>query len=339
MNYLKIISTINLSDNISNQFIDGCYDNQYYYFLSSESNFITKIIPKIYCSKFSLNRCYKNITYDNNNNIFIALSDNENLIFFLNNNFTEIGHIKLNLKNYSSTDIINISFNSATNNIIINTIDGILFLEKTTGNIIKRIYNNKNSLKYYSSIILNPYIINLAKIEYKNNYFIEISLNNRVVDKYFIPSEILPVSILNVLYCSNCNKIIIYMLGYNLNGDPVLINSHVYLPLLKCSFNNKCCTNTQDHIAHLNCKKCICEKACNILDSIALIESSLSHILNAEGEKIQTGIKMSKNIKDLLEINDSINKTIINSINLEKILYYKLNDTLTILKIFNDKSS
>lgn len=344
MNYLKIISTVNLSDNISNQFMDGCYDNQYYYFLSSDNNFIIKIIPKLYCSKLNLNRSYKNITYDNNDNLFIALSNNENLIFFLDNNFTEIGHLNLNLKNYNSTDIINIGFNPTSNNIIINTIYDILFLEKATGNIVNRTCNNNNYLKYYSSITLGPYMISLSKLECQNDYFIELSLDNYVIGKYFIPPEILPISIVNVLYCSNCKKIIIYMLGYDLNEVPILINSYIYLPLLECHLKytldskcNKCYNNNHHHLSSHTCQKCICKKACNILDSIALMESSLSHILNAEGEKIQTGIKMSKNTKDLLELNESVNRTIINSINLETILYDKLNDTLNILKTLNDK--
>ncbi len=57
------------------------------------------------------------------------------------------------------------------------------------------------------------------------------------------------------------------------------------MPCIECSHVDKCCA------------------ASALLQSVALEETAISHILNAEGEKLQKAISISCNEKDLLEIN------------------------------------
>jgi hypothetical protein len=57
---------------------------------------------------------------------------------------------------------------------------------------------------------------------------------------------------------------------------------------------------------------------------VALIEAALAHILNAEGEKIQKAVGVASNIGELLEVNNSVNKTILNAIELENAMLAKL---------------
>ncbi|MEG0592779.1 MAG: hypothetical protein RR512_05655, partial [Coprobacillus sp.] len=65
-------------------------------------------------------------------------------------------------------------------------------------------------------------------------------------------------------------------------------------------------------ICQLNkhCHKEPCHQGCtDIIESIALIETSLSHILNAEGEKLQKIIATSDDPDVILEVNDAVNHT------------------------------
>lgn len=72
------------------------------------------------------------------------------------------------------------------------------------------------------------------------------------------------------------------------------------------------------------CDKC-CGSSCNdIIESIALEETGIAHILNAEGEKLQKGIEIAHNINDLLCLNKSVSKTIKDITSLELALYLKL---------------
>jgi hypothetical protein len=73
-----------------------------------------------------------------------------------------------------------------------------------------------------------------------------------------------------------------------------------------------------------------------LLSSIAFEELGLAHILNAEGEKLQKGIEKACSIKDLLEINDSVEKVLRTVIKKEMLLQFKLED---VLKIPNEHCS
>lgn len=66
----------------------------------------------------------------------------------------------------------------------------------------------------------------------------------------------------------------------------------------------------------------------DVITSVALTETALAHILNAEGEKIQKALASTDNIDDLLAINHSINQTLINVTHLEHVLFAKLDSTL-----------
>lgn len=67
-----------------------------------------------------------------------------------------------------------------------------------------------------------------------------------------------------------------------------------------------------------------CEAITDIIESVALQQTGLSHILNAEGEKIQLILKLAKTPEELLAVNDSV-ESMVNSITrLETMLQGKL---------------
>lgn len=78
------------------------------------------------------------------------------------------------------------------------------------------------------------------------------------------------------------------------------------------------------------------QDAVNILiASVGLEEIALSHILNAEGEKIQyilgtlDGADPGEvTVCDVLKVNESVNKTLRNAIATELILLFKLEDAI-----------
>lgn len=79
------------------------------------------------------------------------------------------------------------------------------------------------------------------------------------------------------------------------------------------------------------CHECCCEdKPCHtdpcsdIMESIALIEAALSHILNAEGEKLQKVLSTTDDIEKILCVNREVNKTIVSATHLEHVLHDKL---------------
>lgn len=113
-----------------------------------------------------------------------------------------------------------------------------------------------------------------------------------------------------------------------------------YMPLdfaLQCASKN--CQHFQLYILVMDCCKCCHILKCiislhehkrkprdcsDLIESIALVEASLAHILNAEGEKLQKIIACSNDFDEIMAVNQSINCTLKNVTDLEKVLLEKL---------------
>lgn len=62
----------------------------------------------------------------------------------------------------------------------------------------------------------------------------------------------------------------------------------------------------------------------NIIESIALEQTALSHIINAEGEKLQKFLERCLSPQEILKVNDSVKETLSTIAKLETILVAKL---------------
>ncbi len=64
----------------------------------------------------------------------------------------------------------------------------------------------------------------------------------------------------------------------------------------------------------------------DIIESIALEETGLAHIINAEGEKIQRALEIADTTDDLIDVNESVKDTIVNIIKMQMLLQFKLEE-------------
>ena len=85
------------------------------------------------------------------------------------------------------------------------------------------------------------------------------------------------------------------------------------MPKIECTNIDKCCA------------------AASLVQSIALEEAAISHILNAEGEKIQKALSLSCNTKELIEVNKSVADMVDKITALEVILKSKLDLIIPVL--------
>lgn len=70
-----------------------------------------------------------------------------------------------------------------------------------------------------------------------------------------------------------------------------------------------------------------------LLSSIALEEISLSHVVNAEAEKLQKLIKEHcLSVQEAIKINDSVDRMMRNVVHNQMLLQYKLMDVIQLIK-------
>jgi hypothetical protein len=70
-----------------------------------------------------------------------------------------------------------------------------------------------------------------------------------------------------------------------------------------------------------------CQAITDLIESMALQEAGLAHIINAEGDKIQEALQMRNVcIQDLIALNESVADTLAKIVKLEMVLEFKLEE-------------
>ncbi|MGE4549535.1 MAG: hypothetical protein AB7C89_08310, partial [Intestinibacillus sp.] len=111
------------------------------------------------------------------------------------------------------------------------------------------------------------------------------------------------------------NECRLFALAYKHNCYPYLMEcvpvDGAFCPALCCSCRPK--------------PPCPEPKVCeDLLESVALMQTALSHILSTEGEKLQKVVSATDDVDTLLEVNQTVSRTLTDATFLEQVLYHKL---------------
>lgn len=262
------------------------------------------------CEYILVQRPYVNMCYDPDDNCFWAITDaDSNKIFKLDICFKEIDCISIPYFNGQLFYITDLSYNTITQNLIILFNHTVALCSKKSCGGLTILHTLPNHTPITSILDLGYYYA-LSSIEGSCSslslflYQDQLTFQECLADTYCITS--MTASSMT----SSCTDSfpVLYLLSAPCSKPISFIECQI-----TCS--DQCPPHT-----HLDCKT-IC---CNLLESIALIQASIAHILNAEGEKLQKAICLSQQPCDLLKVNDSINKTLKNISSLESTLLAKL---------------
>lgn len=269
-----------------------------------------------------------------------------NYIFILNEDFQEINKIELKISNIYKKEIKALTYNYKAQKIMLITADRLYsfsldgdFLKEeininTLASVIQnnsqsRIVRNTNSCcnQYYNNCDLKftsiGFVCGKVFVAYTKNksaFISEISPNGNIVNTYYIDENIEIKSIFEVN--KNMQLLITKTNSY----------SYIYITNYCCCYNKHlknyckvCFDKCESHDCDYHPDECDEEIKCeDIIESIAKIEKSLAHILNAEGEKIQKAVNLADNTNELIKINESVSKVIVNITLLEQLLIEKL---------------
>lgn len=262
---------------------------------------------------FETCRCYSCLCYDPRECCFWAASDHCPFsLFKLDTRFREIDCLRL--RTCASGLITGLSFQCCTNRLLVAFATGIALIDKDGSPV----WEQKEKHWTKGVLSLCPYFVTWSLVEDES----VVRLYNRareVVATYPLPcGTCVEAAVLDP--CENeCGHCVVYLLVTKRGCYPYLLRC---VPNCDCLCKHLCpCNFTLCH------NKPCTEKthACNdVLESIALMEAALSHILNAEGEKLQRIIATTDDPCVLLEVNKSVNTTLINATHLEQVLFHKL---------------
>ena len=281
---------------------DGCF---YYLIMPNDKSIYRFDIKFTSRGEFDGNRFFKGLCYDSLEECFWATAVNiHNKIFKLNRKLQEIDCITFENSRRDYRQMLGISFDCARNVLLVAFKDEIF--EITKKGEAKQVIRN-----------LCPYVLNVVSIA----PYLAVAINDgerqnilyykgdKLINTDSIPLE---YRIRDIVY-NPCKPALM-----------LLATKHCKYPRVLCHslrLKTDCCHKT---LCEKKCKPDPPEDKCSIIKSVAMVEAALSHILNAEGEKLQRAVEIADSVGELLEVNQSIHKTLMLASQLEHILLAKL---------------
>ncbi|WP_202621542.1 hypothetical protein [Anaerocolumna sedimenticola] len=307
---------------------DGCY----FYLTMPQNLSISKFDMSLrQVDIIKLNKQYSCICYDNIENCFWASVANINdLLYKLDTDMKEIDRIRINKCTRLFGALSGLSFNCDKNLLLVTYKDSIIEIQKNGDT--KCLSSARKG--YYNAVLsIAPYYI--VSIYTGKEPNIALFSDSGALIEVFSLSKVYRVE--DIILYSESDKekkeLTIFILATKNNCYPRLLQYHLNargIELCKCNYKYSYTTNDPQNKE---------QSISDLIESIALVETALSHILNGLGEKIQKTNQMADNINDMLEVNKSINKTIMNITQLEHILYAKLDSlgSISTQPCHNDK--
>lgn len=294
---------------------DGCY-----YYITDGCKEEVQVFDTSLCYVNCIETCrsYTAICYDTQDNCFWAASSSAvGYIFKLNECMQEIDRIKIISDKVCVGIITGISYCCDENCLLVTSGSIIYYVEKETGHarIMKKECDDHliTAVVCAYPLVIYYYIKNCRQWCAIINRYGEKIEDTPLSGEYYVQSALLypckdHFGLFHVYELVQKHSCYNYVLNIRL---PSRISEEI------CYCNQELCDRC--------CKRHCHKQGCNgILESIALQEASIAHILNAEGEKLQKVIAESSDVCELLAVNESVQKTIIKATHLEHVLYAKL---------------
>ncbi|MEG1497172.1 MAG: hypothetical protein RR385_07315 [Clostridiales bacterium] len=304
---------------------DGCY----FYLTCPEQCKIVKY-NKCFCEENarSTEKPYTSICYDPKENCFWAVANNNSCkLFKLDLCFQEIDFLTLSPRENSGAQITGVTYDYCNDLLMVAFLHCIVTVDKC-GNEVKEIISPCNKRCITGVLSISPSYIVTAIVDDKEvveiyngcgelKYCFDISTENTVETILFYPCADCCAQKYHFYILTNKDCCQSYLAKWVINPCEYKIDicgcNFLFCDIGRC--DEACPTPPPQPPCHV----------CNdIIESIALIETSLSHILNAEGEKLQKIIASTNDVDKILCANKAINQTLVNATHLEIVLYNKL---------------
>ncbi|MEG2484105.1 MAG: hypothetical protein RSB51_01415 [Clostridia bacterium] len=331
-----IVSKIPIAANIAKQYTGCTSDGKSVYLVSTNLAEIHRFNNMyLYESKLDMDMPYSSITYNKNADVFY-LSTEDNSIVCLDKNFKNSKGISPNILKMYKDKITSIAYSEDNNVLYIVNKKDIIAVQMETMEIeliTEKINNEEKDITFTAAYNKNSEVY-IAYTKNSKCFLAKLNKENKVEEEFYVADD---AEINNIFVHNNILKLFIvgntnYIVETNIIENKPCNYYREEFSAKRGSYN-QCYANYEN--PECECSNCCCccledsesnyeQNISDIIESIALEEAGISHILNAEGEKIQKVLEHSRDICEILKVNESVNKTISNVTMLEQILVAKL---------------
>lgn len=291
------------------------FDGVHYYYTLNCESCIGKVNSSCVSEQFlSTSKIYDCICYDTDEKCFWATTKNNyTTIFKLDCSMKEIDCIFIDTQGRITGNISSISYDCGNNSIYVAYPTYVLEVYKNGDYIIR--YQQENA--YITSVFsLSPYYY-VCVFNNEKQYIYGFNSSNSLVYEEKVKSENQISSIIFNPEDESENWYLDILFKKN-NCYPYLEKNLVTADTL--GFTPSDCNFTI--LTDGGCGTIVyCDPIADFVESIALIEASVAHILNAEGEKIQYAVAQETDMDTILSVNKSVTKTITQVTHLEQVLH------------------
>lgn len=282
---------------------DGCY---YYFTLICKMLVVQMDTDFNIVKVFDTYKKYDKIIYDPVLECFWATrSKGCRFIYKLDSNFIETADICV--RGYSGRGAINgLSYDCLNDKIIVSFPQAIVSVDKSTGEstTLQTSYHD-----WYTNVIcVHPFFLAYT-----------VSTDGEKVRRYKEVDGVLELRATSDMpYNFNMEGITFTTVTENGDDEDVdvvfgILTRHdcdSYLLTRTLSFDEICSCNSWVNDTNCSDDCDCCEEVCSLIEAIALVETGISHVLNAEGEKIQYAIANASTLTELVDINNSVTATV-----------------------------
>lgn len=296
------------------------FDGTYYYFTIPSCKEIVQTDTEFAVTKvFPTAKCYDAIAYDvASKRFFVTAMHNYTTIYELNCCMEEIDCICFSGGTHITGAIADISYNCSSETLLVAYPTCIM--EVTKNGDVTPVFVTHHS--YITSVCaLSPYI---AYTEMKGAIQeLHILYHSQEIHYETLSSDGIISTMVFHPYIDDAENEI-YSIDYT-------ILKHGYYPFMAHQLlDTDWFTTAMDdcNFDILTASSCACTTNCDgiadVMHSIALVETSLACILNAEGEKIQYALDNEEDMETVLRVNEEVRSTLMQATHLEQVLYHIL---------------
>lgn len=323
-------SEIALPADLRNRFCGIAFDGCFFYLTAPQECGIS-----VFKRDFTLARSvvtgkpFSGICYDSTEKCFWATSGRHiDEVFKLDRSLNEIGRLQIKDCQKGCSGAVGISLNCENDTLLIAYKEQIVEVSKESG--LCKVVQRTCDGCFTAVLSIAPYFAAILQSG-QSQVFQIYGGDGCPVKSFCIPDSYCIRDLLFFPCNDRCRDELEFMLLATKHCHSTVI---LVCSISACGMDLSCC-NYKVCCAHCGddpCKGDDCERQiCDVIESVALIETSLSHILNAEGEKLQKAIELASCVEELLAVNRSVTKTIIAITQLEHQLFLKL-DALSDLR-------